>query len=87
MTVTRNTSIDTNEVPNALQLAYGEITLVAGLGSENVPSFPASANLQLTRRQAGGVIGHLAGAYSAGVISVASSSGTDTSIVAWMLTA
>jgi hypothetical protein len=67
-------------------LTSGSETLVAGTVSVSLPSIAATSIVRLNRQSAGGTLGQLSVALTAGTgFAINSSSGSDTSVVFWEL--
>jgi hypothetical protein len=76
---------------NALKMTRGTVVLVAGTITENlgINAFPANATVLYTRAVTGGAVGHLTVGWNpaTGLITFTSSSGTDTSTIAYAIMA
>lgn len=93
MTIEFSASLDAFEYPsgpprdNALKVATGSLTLVAGTASEVLPVGAAIGIPQATRRTPGGAIGDLTATYTAATrtVTITSANAGDTSIVSYMI--
>lgn len=61
----------------------GTATLSGGTVTVTIAGMTSAANIQATRKTSGGTPGHLTCAPGSGTLVISSSSGSDTSVVAW----